>query len=628
MAREKPKMPGLARIQDALASEVKGDSVPLGQIFWNQISSLSRRAEVEQIVRLWDDGASVVLMEGYSASGKSAIATMVGKSVVDRGSLLLPASVYYLNRTTGRGCPAGGAAAACIEEALTALGGSRGDLVYLIVEDIHHELPGFDRFNKFLNERGVRLLLTSRPIQDYTLSGRGLEAAERRRLAVPLAWVGHEHRLQLSTDRQVVEAIIKSRGAACGNLDAVLSFVGRKEPNLLLLSFAIEAAKSQRKPVDQVNDDDVRDHLRAHWRETAERLGLPEADLFCVLNSLSVVSEFEVPATSSFMAAASGRDDSAVRATVDALVKERAVVKLAPVRPEDEPYYLLPHARLAGIHRRLWVEEERRQDLLLAYIRTQPFVGTLVWGLLFEDSECLSGLIESRRGEIIETPLNAVTLNELGSFLWCLSFGASDDLAGEIAERHGEEILGRSLAEATPWEIGGFLGGLGQESEDLARKVAERHREEILGRSLAEASLSEIEGFLDGIAWASEDLAKKVAEGHREEILGLSLAGATLEEIGDFLRSVAGASGDLAREVVERHREEVLGRSLAGAPLWEIGHLLRRVTIASADLVTEVAERHRSAIVRAYDNASADEQQWFRRSAPAWLLGILGLPEE
>ena len=592
MAREKPKMPGLARIQDALASGGKSDLVPLGQIFWNHIPSLSRRAEVKQIIRLWDDGASIVLMEGYSASGKSAIAEMAGKSVVDRGSLLLPASVYYLNLTTHRGCPAGGGSpTVCIEKALDAVEGSRGDLVYLIVEDIHHDLPGFDRFNRFLNERGVRLLLTSRPIKDYTLSGRGLEAAEGRRLLAPLAWVGKEHSLQLSTDRQVVEAIIKRRGAGCDDLDAVLSFVDRKEPNLLLLSFAIEAAKSQGKPVNRVSENDVEHHLRAHWRETAERLGLPEADLFCVLNSLSVVSEFEVPATRSFIAAASGRDSSIADATIRALVKERVMIELAAARPEDEPYCLLPHARLAGIHRRLWVEPGRRQDLLLTYLRTQPFIGTLVWRLLREDSECLLALVESRRGGIVEVPLRAVALYELGSFLYHLCC-ASGDLAKEVARQHRQEILNRSLTEAPLWEIGRFLPGLAWVAKDLATELVERHQEEIRGRSLEGVPLGEICGFLEGLSKASRGLATELVERHREEILGRSLAEATLEEIGDLLSVVAALSGSVTKDVVERHREEILGRSLAGASLWEIYYFLRRATIASADLAREVAGRH------------------------------------
>ena len=199
------------------------------------------------------------------------------------------------------------------------------------------------------------------------------------------------------------------------------------------------------KPVDQASDRDVKEQLRIYWREMAERLAMSEAELFSVLNPLTVVSEFEVPATPSFIATASRVHGAKVAGTLRALVGERAVVELAPSHPTGEPYHLLPHARLAGIHRGLWVEDDFRQSVLLAYFKTEPLIGSLACGLAAGEPRTLWSLSSIGEGGLLkrdmsQMPLHQLSMLTLAPFLaWVqelpqMVMGIFEEVAGDLRE--------------------------------------------------------------------------------------------------------------------------------------------------------------------------------------------------
>jgi hypothetical protein len=630
MVTEKPKIP-LLTIEEALASETEGDFFhPLGRIAWSQVSGLTRRAEAEAIIQKWDRGAKALLLTGYSASGKSAIAAMVGQAIVNRGSRLLPSFVYYVNLTNQREAPPGAEGQSILECISQALGMDEpfaGSLVYCIVEDAHHEIEKIGDWNWLLEKRGWRVLLTSRPPEGYVF--RGSQAARAKEN--PFYWLSAEHRLALATDEKIVGEIVSGRkGVTCGGLEAVLDFISsgsrfeRKEPNLLLLDCALHAAREPEKPLEEVcTPEAIRDYLARHWEALAQRLEIDDKMLFSILCPLSVISEFEVPVSQSFAARSSGKAETEVAKALEALVKDKAVVRVKTGDVRGQNYFLLPHARLARVQRELWVREQEREDTLAGYIGSEPFIGTLTLRLQFEDEECWRALLEKRTPDVLQRSLDCVPLDEIGDFLLGVT-AASAPLAAQIVKRHKEELLGKSLAQASLREICGFLQGVARASEPLAAQVAEQHKGEI-GKALAQASLGEIGGFLLGVWAASAPLAAQIAEQHKEEILGKSLAQASLGEIREFLWRVVRASEDLGKQVAEQHKEEILGKSLAQASLGEIGNFLWAVARASEPLAAQIAKRDRQAICEVYQRSSSREQIEFKRRLQDFLLEILGL---
>ncbi|NIM06899.1 MAG: hypothetical protein GTO55_10140 [Armatimonadetes bacterium] len=616
MHTEKPGIP-LFTIQEALASETEGKFHPLGRIAWSQVGDLTKRAEVDAIIERWDKGATALLLTGYSASGKSATAAMVGDTLVKRGSWLLPSFVYYVNLTNQREAPPGAGdkpILECIKETLGKDEPFPGSMVYCIVEDVHHEIEKIGEWNWLLEKPGWRVLLTSRPPEDYVFQG----SQASRRKETPFHWLSDEHRAELATDEGIVEAIIRSRERVTwGNLETVLHFISsgprskRKEPNLLLLDCALHAAQESKPKMSLekvCRSEHIRDYLESHWNAFAEKFEIDDKILFSILCPLSVLSEFEVPVSQSFIITALKKEKDEVAKALEALTNARATVRVKTGDVRERDYFLLPHARLARVQRELWVKDDEREGTLAGYIKSEPFIGTLARRLFIEDRDYLKALLRNRGRDVVQRSLEGLPLSEIGWFLQRVA-RSSKPLAAQVAEKHKQEILGRSLAQASLREIGWFLWGVARASQPLAEQVGQRHEAEI-GKVLAQASLSAIGVFLSVVAWARKSLAARVAERHKEEILGRGLAQASPGEIGEFLRGLADASEALAAQAAERHETEI-GRRLAQASLNEIEQFLREVVKASEPLATQVAERHETEIGKVLVQANIVEMGRF-----------------
>jgi hypothetical protein len=652
MTFEKPRIPHMNLMRDALAVQKGAAQAPIGQIWWDDIPQLANRPQVRTVIEKWKGGTSLVLLEGYSASGKSCIAAMAGRQAAQSGSRLVPAFVYYLNLTTHQGWtgPPRERASQAIAEAVKAASRLPGFRVYFIVEDVHHEFRDLDpQLQRFADDPNARMLLTSRPLERYDLKAPG-EGGWRGRASWAFAWLGDGRLGPLETDKDAVETIIKARGGTFCDIDAVLGFVGTKEPNLLLLSLAIQAAARQRKRLDDVTDADIREGLHDHWADVADRPGVNRAAVLRALESVSVLSEFEVPVSRSFVEQTSAGNGDDVGRALDTLTKAREMVSIVESGARPSEYFVLPHARLAQAHRRLSVSDTRRLEVLGQYLAAEPFIGALACRLCLEAPDCLEALVAQYPPTILERILAEASLNEVGEFLQGVVVH-SRDLGRKIAQRHRKKILARSLADASLDDVSRFLRRVAIASQDLAREVARRHALDI-GQSLTKAALSHVGWFLGRVAAVSDELAREVAQRHaldigqslakaalidagwflrnmpagsddqlawevaqchRKEIVGHSLARTSLEEVSWFLGSVAGASDELAREVAQRHALDI-GQSLAKAAWNDVGTFLQSMAIHSRDLAQELAQRHREAIVGcSLAHASIVDVRWFLR---------------
>jgi hypothetical protein len=597
MALEKPRVPHMTLMHEALASQEGAGPAPIGQVWWDDIPHLAGRPEVDTIIEKWDSGTAVVLLEGYSASGKSCVAAMVGRRSAESGSRLLPAFVYYLNLTTRRGWmgPGRDSVAQAIGQALQSASRLPGFRVHFIVEDVHHEFQDLDaRLQRFAKCPCARVLLTSRPLERYELGEPGSEDALSTRRHDAFVWLRDGRLEPLATDSLVVERIVKARGGTFRDLGEVLRFVGRKEPNLLLLSLVIGAAKEKGKLVDDVSHEDIREGLQDHWADAARFTGVSEAAALQCLQPLCVLSEYEVPVSRSFVEKVSGGNVDDVCRALDALATAREIAKAITTAPEPSEWCVLPHARLARAHRRVFVSDERRVHILGQYLAAEPFIGTLAHRLASEDRECFNRLVARKAGTVVQRSLARLSTRELQRWVWALQRNAAE-MAGLVIETHREQLLRHELADTSLADIGWLLSVLGRASPLLAGEVAEKHAEQILGAIQAEVSLSEIRLFLSRVAKASKPVAGNLAERGQEHVLARSLAGVSLEEQGLFLYGLAMASEPLARATAERHAAEI-GRSLAEASLASLALFLSRATNASGALGRDVAERQATAI--------------------------------
>jgi len=517
-----PPIKSLMLIKEALAAQdIKPDPFRPGRLFWPDIKRLLRRGEIDKILRCFTKH-NVVLMEGHPASGKSSIACRLGYELVKEGKW-----VYYGNLTTRAGLrrqpdelPEG-----LVEEVKEVKGE-----VFIIIEDIHHMVKEFDRLNPIAKQKNIKLLLTSRPLKQYDIEE---YFGHREGRSLYFQWIIPENKIELKTDKDVVEKILK-KAEISSKLDPILETIGKEQPNLLLLSFFIQASKKEGKQIDKIKKEEIRKLVREYLDELKESTceTFQDQEAFRkLIGTLSVLSEFEVPMEREFI------KGKAVGNFLKRLEEKKEILSLKG-RLFGEEYYLIPHSRLASLYRNVCFDEEEREEVLKRYIIQGDFFGKLIRRLVFEAKSLLKSLIKQSKEELIKRDLSQASIKEIGDFLGDIAW-ADKKLAKEIASRHSETLKQKELSQASIEEIGYFLWNIASADEELAKEIASRHSETLKQKELSQASIYRIGHFLRVITWVNnKELAKEIASEH-SDILRRKLSQASIEDIAKFLWLIA-----------------------------------------------------------------------------------------
>ena len=558
----------LMNIQEALAADpsVEPDPFRPGQLYWPDIKGLYKRAECDQIIQKMEK-ERVVLIEGYSASGKSSLVSRIGYELVNRRE-----TVYYRNLTTQRGLNK--RPEELVQELIKESRQIKAK-VYLILEDLHQALQEMDRLNPLTDNPHLRLILTSRPLARYEIES--YRGKKQGGMSGSFQWIAPQNRLELKANETLIEAIIREKGLPCKGVESVMEIIGKKEPNLLLLSFLIQVARGARKRVDEVKREEIVSSVRNHLDEIRDRLRGQIEDFWKIMGMISTLSEYEIPLETGFIL--DRLAPANINPLLEALKREKEILSLKG-KAIDQEYLFLPHARLASLYREVCFSGEERQELLKDYLLSGEFFGRLTGKIRWENLKLLADLIESCRKELTSRDLSKASLKEIGDFLWEISW-VSKALAQTIAEKH-QEILKDRFSTAPLKEIRDFLGGISSANKEVARAIVERHQETLKGRDLSTAGLEEIGYFLVRVSWTNEKVAKDIVERHQKTLKD-KFSTASPKEIRDFFERISRPNEEMARDIAERH-QKTLKDKFSTASLEEIVSFLVRISRANEAL--------------------------------------------
>jgi len=586
----KPPIESLMLIKEALAAQdIEPDPFRPGRLFWPDIKMLLKRDEIDKIRKCFTKH-NVVLMEGYPASGKSSIACRLGYELVKEGKW-----VYYGNLTTrvGLRCQPNELPDRFLEEVKEVKGE-----VFIIIEDIHHLAREFDRLNPIAKQKNIKLLLTSRPLKEYDIEE---YFGHHEGRSLYFQWIVPENKIELKTDKDVVEKILRGAGSSFSNLDPILETIGKDQPNLLLLSFLVQASKKEGKQIDEIKEEEIRKLVINYLDELKESTCKTSQDQEAfkkLIGTLSVLSEFEVPVERKFI------DGEAVGNLLERLEKKKEILSLTG-RIFDQEYYLIPHSRLASLYRNVCLDEKQRREVLKDYILQGDFFGTLISRLAFEAESLLNSLIKESKEELIKRDLSQASIKEMGSFFWGIAL-ADQELARGIARVHSNTLKQKEFSQASIEEIKVFLRGIALADKKLAKEIVAVHSDTLRQR-LFRASIKEIRSFLFIITFVDKELARDIASEHSDILRQKDFSQASIEEIRNFLQVIAWADKRLAREIASEHIN-TLRQKLSQANIKEIRDLLWAIDFADKELARHIASEH-SDILKQRDFSQANIEE-------------------
>ena len=585
-----PPIKSLMHIEQVLAAlDIESNPFRPGRLFWPDLERLSRRDEIDKIRECFAKD-NVVLLEGYPASGKSSIACRFGYELVKEGKW-----VYYGNLTTrvGLNCQPEELSGKLLEEVKEVKGE-----VFIIIEDIHHMVKEFDRLNPIAYQKHIKLLFTSRPLKQYDIEE---YFGHREGRSFYFQWIVPENKIELKTDKDVVKKILSKAGSSFSNLDPILETIGKYQPNLLLLSFLIQASKKKGKQTDEIKEEEIRKLVIDYLDELEKSICKTSQDQEAfkkLIGTLSVLSEFEVPMEREFI------DGGAVGNLLERLEKKKELLSLKG-RIFGQEYYLLPHSRLASLYRNVCLDEKRRRKVLKDYIIQGDFFGTLIGRLVFEAESLLKSLIKESKEKLIKRDLSQASIKEIVDFLSGIAW-ADKELARKIASEHSD-ILRQRLSQASIKEIVDFLRGIAWDDKELAKEIVRVHSDILRQKDLSQASIEETKDFLWDIAWADKELAKEIASEH-SDTLRQRLSQATIKEIRDFLRGIAWGDKELAKEIASEHSDTLRQKDLSQASIEETKDFLWDIALVDEELAKEIVRVH-SDILRQKDLSQANIEE-------------------
>jgi len=597
MWRERLRPSHLSRVQHALAGGDEEVGALPGRLCWSHAPDLAPRKESARVLQLWQQGASVVLLEGYAASGKSSVALHAAAEVVGRGSLILPSYVYYASLSTRAGCVPSRDVDAIFSAVETDLRrDSRGALVYAIVEDVHLAPEMIEVFRQFMNRRNIRLLLTSRRLPECALprsvSGRQPDAE----LEDPWYWVPTSNRVAMDTDLSVVCSILAHQGVVrCGNLDSLASLIGAREPNLLLVAFAIHAAKRSSRSLDDLTAGSLREYIRSYWRSIGKDTATP-ADLFRLLGPLAVLSEVDVPASAAFVAEVGELRGEKAQSILSELARIRIVSEVVSAHPSDAPRYVIAHSRLAGIYREAWVDPSLRTTVVLEYIARGESAGYLAGRLAAEDRAYWDDIALDAMPIILKRGFTSISPKEIGDLLHALP-AATKHRSQKFAVALEKELPGLDLAQSELPELGRLMSGILRVAPDLGPKVQLIYAD-LVAEKMRHANPPDLQRFLGGLAPAARGTARWFIENSREAVLGLDVKNLKAAELGALLGTMTLVSHELAEVFVAQHRQLILSQAVSGLTPAALGRYLGSLAVVSSELAGEFAKLHRRDILR------------------------------
>ena len=576
----KPPIKSLMLIKEALAAQdIKPDPFRPGRLFWPDIEGLLKRDEIDKILRCFTKD-NVVLMEGYPASGKSSIACRLGYELVKESKW-----VYYGNLTTRVGLN-------CQPEELS--GKLREEVeevkaeVFIIIEDIHHTVKEFDNLNFITDHKHIKLLLTSRPLKQSDVekySDHG-EISSRH-----FQWISPQNRIDLKTDKDVVERILRKGKVPFSDLGEILNTIGKDKPNLLLISFLVQASKRKGKRVDEIGVDEVRRFVIDHLNELRERVcDSSDKEMFGkLIGTLSVLSEFEVPVEKKFL------DGGSVGNLLKKLEKEREILCLKG-RFFGEEYYLIPHSRLASVYRSVCSDDTNRREILKRYIFQGEFFGVLMRRLCPEEISLLRGIIEASRKELVRRHIFQADIIEIGSFLRGIAW-ADIELAKEIARENSDTLKQKDLSQADMREIEFFLREISLIDRDVVREIVRVHSNALKQKDPSQADIEEIVSFVSSIYQGDKKLSREIVRVHSDILKQKDLSQANIAKIAYFIGWTAWADKELAREIVRVHND-TLKQKLRQVDIETIKYFLWHIGLTDKELVREIVRAHEEVLKR------------------------------
>ena len=446
----------------------------------------------------------------------------------------------------------------------------------------------FDRLNPIANQKNIKLLLTSRPLKQSDVekySDHG-EISSRH-----FQWISPQNRIDLKTDKDVVERILRKGKVPFSDLGEILNTIGKDKPNLLLISFLVQASKRKGKRVDEIGVDEVRGFVIDHLNELRERVcDSSDKEMFGkLIGTLSVLSEFEVPVEKKFL------DGGSVGNLLKKLEKEREILCLKG-RFFGEEYYLIPHSRLASVYRSVCSDDTNRREILKRYIFQGEFFGVLMRRLCPEEISLLRGIIEVSRKELVRRHIFQADIIEIGFFLRGIA-SADIELAKEIARENSDTLKQKDLSQADMREIEFFLREISLIDRDVVREIVRVHSNTLKQKDPSQADIEEIVSFVSSIYQGDKKLSREIVRVHSDILKQKDLSQANIAKIAYFIGWTAWADKELAREIVRVHND-TLKQKLRQVDIETIKYFLWHIGLTDKELVREIARAHEEVLKR------------------------------
>ena len=549
-----PEIKSLMPIQKAMAAQadLEPNRFRWRPLFWPDVGGLFKRRECEQILQLFDK-TNVVLLEGYPASGKTSIVCRLAYDLVNKGE-----RVYYGNLTTRIGLK-------CTQEDLprNLLTESKEvtQKTFIIIEDIHHSISEYARLNPLSAHRHIKLLLTSRPLEQFEIESY-LSRHQQERMRV-FQWIAPRNRITLKTNQEVVEEILDHENLAFNSPEPIMNIVGKREPNLLLLSFLIQASLERGRRVHEIERYEILNSVKHHLKQLAECVcnSIPDQTPYWrLMETISVLSESEVPVEKDFLGRLPGINDLSLQ-ILKQLEREKEIVCFERF-PVFEKYYLIPHSQLASLYRSVCTNDEERFEILRKYLLQGEFFGKLTHRLASEAPKLLENITRRFGTELIKRDLSKASLGEIEFFIRGIS-EVDKVIARELVHTQ-KDVLDQKLSKASLMEIVDFIrGGISEADKEIARELVHTQRDILRNKDLSKASVEEAGVFLWGISGADKEIARELVHTQRDILRNKDLSKASVEEAGVFLWGISGADKEIARELVHTQRDILRNKDLS-----------------------------------------------------------------
>ena len=581
----------LLPIQKALAaqSDMESNRLLYGRIFWPEVNELYKRDECERILQLFEI-SNVVILEGHPASGKSSIACRLAWDLVKNDK-----HVYYANLTTriGLKCSPEDLFKSLLDECE-----KLEEEAFIIIEDIHHSLEDYNCLNPIVQYNHIKLLLTSRSLKRSNVADHFMiKSVGEADIAEPFQWLSPTNRIRIKIDQETVKNILVQMEASFNTIEPIMEKIGKDEPNLLFLCYLIQASSEKNLKVDEIDTSEFLDFLQRYLTKLAERVCEPNSDktsFWKLLESISVLSEFEIPVEKEFLDIHFDNKNSSSQILIQ-MEKQKEVIRFQKL-PGYKEFYIIPHSILASLYRKATVRDEERLNIIIGYISKGIFFGKLTSRLLDRTQQIFMSVVKGFKPPMIF---------EQGDY----EFWKGDlELLEKVIDKFRAELIQRDLSQAEINEIWHFLMALSFPKLGLRKEIINGQRKSLISKDLSREKIEDISNFLFAISDCEGN--KEIVTAHMDILKNKDLSNMEYEDIGIFLYTLGNIDKNIACEVLDIHRYTI-EQKFSSANLEEFGALLTSISIFNEELGKEIIASNRDNLNRYLYDSFLDNIAWF-----------------